>query len=114
MQAGTWRCRQPISRTRTRPDRKFDAARALSTSVASQLTALDGFGTFTPIRIRFSRPMVVDAGENPQGILLLEYDDLNARPALISATAYAPDPSIEVQPIRAAQAEDDVRGGGHH
>jgi len=43
--------------------------------------------------------MVVDAGENPHGILVLEYDDLDARPVLISATAYEPDSSIEVQPI---------------
>ena len=81
------------------PGRKFDAARGLSTSVASQLKALEGFGTFAPLRIRFNRPMVVDTGQNPDGILLLEYDDLSARPALVRAIAYAPDASIEVYPV---------------
>ncbi len=81
------------------PASKYNAARALSTKIASQLTALDGFGTFSPIRLRFSRPMVIDEGENPQGIWVLEYNDLAARPVLVNATAYEPDSSIELQPI---------------
>ena len=79
--------------------RKFDAARSYGVRTAQQLRALDGFGTFTPIRIRFNRPMVVPPGLNPSAILLLEYDELAARPVPFSATAYQPDLSIEVQPI---------------
>src|SRR6185295_10669867 len=77
------------------PGNRFNAARNLSTKTAQQVAALDGFGTFTPLRLRFSRPMVIDPGEYPLGIWVLEYNDLEARPALVSATAYEPDMSIE-------------------
>src|SRR5262249_3023902 len=76
-----------------------NAVRAVGAKTASQLSALDGFGTFTPLRIRFSKPMVVDGGENPHGVLVLEYADLDARPVRVTATAYGPDSSIEVQPV---------------
>jgi len=81
------------------PDSKYSALRTLSAKTVSQLSALDGFGTFTPLRIRFSQPMVVEDGENPPGIYVLEYNDLNARPARVTASAYGPDSSIEVQPV---------------
>ena len=81
------------------PASKYNALRAVGAKTAAQLSALDGFGTFTPLRIRFSQPMVVDGGENPHGILVLEYADLGARPARVTATAYGPDSSIEVQPV---------------
>jgi hypothetical protein len=78
---------------------EFQVAYAYSALAADQLTELTGFGTFAPLRIRFDRTMVVDSGINPRGILLLEYDDLTSRPPLITATAYDPDKSIEVQPV---------------
>lgn len=77
----------------------YNTLRAVSAKTASQLSTLDGFGTFAPIRLRFSRPMVVDAGGSPHGVMILEYNDLAALPAPVTATAYGPDSSIEVQPI---------------
>src|SRR5207249_3864355 len=81
------------------PGSKYNTARALGESTAAQLSNLTGFGTFAPIQIRFNRPMVIDAGENPHGILIFEYDDLDARPPLFTATAYDPNLSIEVRPV---------------
>ena len=66
---------------------------------ASQLSELTGFGTFAALRIRFDRPMTVDPGFNPRGIFLLDYNDLTAKPAIVTANAYDPDNSIEIQPI---------------
>src|SRR5579862_7007811 len=81
------------------PASKYNAARAFGNKVAGQLPALDGFGTFSPIRIRFSQEMVIDAGENPHGFLVLEYNNLAASPVVVTATAYAPENSIELQPL---------------
>jgi hypothetical protein len=81
------------------PTPAFDVARSYVANVVSQLQALTGFGTFTPIRVPFDRPVVVDVGENPRGLWLLQYDDLAAAPARIAASFYYPDTSIEVQPV---------------
>ena len=81
------------------PGTKYNSARSVAVKTAAQLAALDGFGTFTPIRIHFSRPVVVDSGGYPKGVMILEYNDLAARPAQITATAYEPDASIELQPV---------------
>ncbi len=78
---------------------KYNSVRNVGVKTASQLSALDGFGTFTPLRIRFSRPMVADAGGSPHGVMVLEYNNLGALPAPITTSAYGPDSSIEIQPI---------------
>jgi hypothetical protein len=80
------------------PTANFNTARLYIEDVRSQLSQLTGFATFAPIRVRFDRPVVVDAGDNPRGLLLLEYDDLTAAPVVITASAYGPEMSIEVQP----------------
>ncbi|MBI3785997.1 MAG: Ig-like domain-containing protein, partial [Deltaproteobacteria bacterium] len=72
---------------------------AFADLAASQLNELTGFGTFAPMRIRFDRPITVDPGFNPRGIFLLEYNDLAGKPAVVTASAYDPDNSIEVQPV---------------
>ncbi len=76
----------------------FNIARQYIETIRTQLSAVTGFATFAPIRVRFDRPAVVDAGENPRGLLLLEYDDLTAAPVAVTASVYGPDTSIEVQP----------------
>ncbi len=81
------------------PTAEYDAARAYVQTVIDQLHDLTGFPTFAPIRIRFDQPVVVDAGRNPRGLLLLEYTDLAAAPPAITASIYDPDSSIEVQPV---------------
>jgi hypothetical protein len=76
----------------------FNAARAYMQTVTRQLNTLSGFSTFAPIRVRFDQPVAVDAGANPRGLVLLEYDDLTAALPVITASVYGPDTSIEVQP----------------
>src|SRR5262249_15618504 len=80
-------------------DRQFDGVRTYVAEVVGQLHTLTGFATFAPLRILFDHPVTVDGGENPRGILLLEYDDLAAAPPPITAAAHAPETSIEVQPL---------------
>ncbi len=76
----------------------FNPARKYMQTVVQQLSTLTGFATFAPIRVRFDRPVVVDAGDNPRGLLLLEYNDLTAAPTIITASVYDPDTSVEVRP----------------
>ncbi|HVM95977.1 MAG TPA: Ig-like domain-containing protein, partial [Candidatus Acidoferrales bacterium] len=78
---------------------EFQLAFAYADLAASQLSELTGFGTFAPLRIRFDRPMTVDMGSNPRGVYVLEYNDLAGKPAVVTATAYDPDNSIEIQPV---------------
>jgi len=79
---------------------EFQTAHTYLQTIAGQLTTLSGFGTFSPIKLRFDRLVTVSAGENPKGILLLEYNDLSAAPPAITASAYNPEHSIEVRPVR--------------
>jgi Big-like domain-containing protein len=76
----------------------FAQAHNYIANITTQLSALSGFGTFAPIRIQFDKPVAVGSGENPPGLVLLEYDDLAAPPPRITASFYAPDLSIEIQP----------------
>lgn len=78
---------------------ELETAYAYSELVATQLQSLDGFSTFAPMRVRFDQPMVVDSGVYPRGVLLLEYDDLTAAPAPVTAEAYDPENAIEVHPV---------------
>ena len=81
------------------PTSNFDVARAYVDNVINQLTALTGFPTFAAIRVRFDQPVAVDAGRNPRGLLLFEYNDPQAAPPAFSAAVYPPDSSIEIQPL---------------
>lgn len=77
----------------------YQRAHTYVETVVPQLSTLSGFSTFAPLRVRFDRPVVVDPGENPRGVLLLNYDDLTAPPVTITASVYDPDTTIEVQPL---------------
>jgi hypothetical protein len=77
----------------------YNPARAYVQNVLGQLHDLSGFPTFAPLLIRCDQPVAVEAGRNPPGIMLLEYNDLSAAPPAITASFYDPDTTIEVQPV---------------
>jgi hypothetical protein len=79
--------------------REFETAYNYSIRIAEQLRALDGFSTFAPLRVRFDRPMTVDAGFFPRGLLLLQYDNLSAAPAMIQAVPYDRENTVEIYPV---------------
>jgi hypothetical protein len=81
------------------PPPAFGQAHTYIANISAQLSALSGFGTFAPLRVQFDKPVAVGSGENPPGVVLLEYNDLAAPPPRFRASAYAPDVSIEIQPI---------------
>lgn len=97
----TGRVRVPASYLRVAlPDLpELSAVRAFGEAVAQQLEALSGFSTFAPLRVRFDRPVVADAGSFPRGIWLLEADDLEQPPAWITASYYDPDRAVEIYPV---------------
>lgn len=97
----TGRLRVPPSYLRVAlPDLpELSAVRAFSDSVAQQLEVLTGFSTFAPLRVRFDRPVVVDSGSFPRGILLLRADALEQPPVWITASYYDTDRALEIYPV---------------
>ncbi len=81
-------------------DSTFDTARDLSNTVADQLTALTGFSTFAPIRVKVDRVVIVP--ELAQGdVVVLQLDDLQEAPVTVAAVTpdISGDYAIEIQPV---------------
>ncbi len=98
-EAGRVRVPAPYLRIALPDTAEFAAARAFGEAIASQLQVLTGFSTFAPIRVRFDRPVVVDAGSFPRGIWLLRADELDDPPHWIQASYYDPDRALEIYPV---------------
>jgi Bacterial virulence factor lipase N-terminal len=83
------------------PTSQFNVARNLANTIADQLTALTGFSTYAPIRVKVNRAVTI-AGENPDGVLVLQLDDLSVAPPIM-VKAVTPDISgdyaIEIYPV---------------
>lgn len=85
------------------PDAKYDMLRAYLAHSAEQLSRLDGFSTFAPVRVKFDREATVGAGENPAGVYLFPCDRDRMEQVRVTAAAVTPEESgdfaIEIQPV---------------
>jgi hypothetical protein len=84
------------------PTPDFDMARGLSEIVARQLTALTGFSTFAPIRVKLDKPIAVADPMTHEGILVFEFDDPSAdHPVRVRTVTpdVAGDTAVEIYPV---------------